>query len=374
MYAVYAVSFVAALFVARKLSFALTHFKVKQFVSAPSMLESLPSVSVCIPARNETHAMTQCLERVVASTYPKMEIIVLDDSSVDNTSILIKSFAHAGVRFVEGSPLPEGWLGKNHAQEGLLRQASGTYVLFMDVDTYIAPHTIEQLMSYAIQEDAAMVSVLPRRSDAWRLSTLFASLRHFWEVMLHTRSSPAVASNAWMVQRRVLLDEFHGFEPHRLNVQPEAQVASVLSKQNRYRFLISTPLLGVAFEKKWSSQLETGVRLLYPMIGGRLVPAACVLLVLVSVIVTMTSVPVLLVGSLYVHAIVAGVLSLLWLGLYATYVSHVWARWWVLGALVWPVICIQECGILVVSMFQYGRHAVTWKGRPIAARARTVAE
>ena len=64
--------------------------------------------------------MNDCLERVVASTYPKLEIIVLDDHSQDNTSALIKSFAHKGVRFVEGTKLPEGWLGKNHALQLLL--------------------------------------------------------------------------------------------------------------------------------------------------------------------------------------------------------------------------------------------------------------
>ena len=78
-------------------------------IGAVEAIESqdLPTVSVCISARNETHAMTQCLERIVASDYPKLEVIVLDDGSRDNTSLLIKSFAHAGVRFIEGSSLPD---------------------------------------------------------------------------------------------------------------------------------------------------------------------------------------------------------------------------------------------------------------------------
>lgn len=90
-----------------------------------------PSVSVCIPARNETHAMTQCLERVLASDYEKLEVIVFDDNSADDTSVLVKSFAHAGVRFIPGKKLPEGWLGKNHALEVLAQEASGTYIIFL---------------------------------------------------------------------------------------------------------------------------------------------------------------------------------------------------------------------------------------------------
>ena len=104
----------------RFLSFSLRSQKI---------VDEIPSVSVCIAARNETHAMTQCLERVIATDYPKLEIIVLDDGSRDDTSILIKSFAHAGVRFVEGKTLQDGWLGKNYAQYTLAKEASGKIVV-----------------------------------------------------------------------------------------------------------------------------------------------------------------------------------------------------------------------------------------------------
>src|SRR5512133_285544 len=40
--------------------------------------EHLPTLTVAIPARNETEDLRFCLESLVASDYPKMEIIVLD--------------------------------------------------------------------------------------------------------------------------------------------------------------------------------------------------------------------------------------------------------------------------------------------------------
>ena len=151
-----------------RLQRALDTYKIKKNYTAA--IEA-PSVSVCIPARNETHAMAQCLERVLASDYKKLEIIVFDDSSTDDTSILVRSFAHAGVRFVPGTALPEGWLGRNHALEVLAREASGTYVVFMDVDTNITPTTISQLVGYMMTENLVMASVLPGRSDTGRAST-----------------------------------------------------------------------------------------------------------------------------------------------------------------------------------------------------------
>lgn len=144
-----------------RLAIGLKKFRFNATMTPSRVIEDTPSVTVVIPARNESHAMTDCLQAVVNSTYPKLEIIVLNDSSADRTSSLIKAFAHDGIRFVDGPSLPEGWLGKNHALHTLVKEASGSYVLFMDVDTRINPDTIEQMVAYAVQENAAMVSVLP---------------------------------------------------------------------------------------------------------------------------------------------------------------------------------------------------------------------
>lgn len=351
----------------KKLTFAHSHFKMKQLLSAPSMLEDLPSVSVCIPARNEVHAMTQCLERVISSRYPKMEIIVLDDRSTDETSVLIKSFAHAGVRFVEGSPLPDGWLGKNHAQEELLSEASGTYVLFLDVDTQISQNTIGQLVSYALQEKADMISVLPQRSPILRGNTLFSTLRHTWALLLHSVRRPAVASNAWMVKRTALLNDLHGFIDCKLEVQPEVRFAQLFSRNQAYRFLQSTSLLGLWYDKKYSSQVETGIRLLYPFFESRLIP-----LMFAGLITTFLVLPFIFLAI----APLLGEYGLLWQGvslgfvliefvLYASYLRVVWPKYWIVGVVALPFILIQEVILMAMSFMKYTFGTITWKGRPI---------
>ena len=69
---IYGITTVTSIVFAVKLLYSLKHFRMKKLISEPSMLRDLPSVSVCIPARNETHAMTECLEKIIASTYPKL--------------------------------------------------------------------------------------------------------------------------------------------------------------------------------------------------------------------------------------------------------------------------------------------------------------
>lgn len=365
LYVLYVLATLVSIFFAWKLFFAFKHFKMRRLLSEPSMLEDLPSVSVCIPARNEKDAMTQCLEHVIASTYPKLEIIVLDDSSGDNTSILIKSFAHAGVRFVEGSHLSEGWLGKNHALQGLLDESSGTYILFMDVDTHIKPDTIGQLVSYAQQERAAMVSVLPRRDDGWRTSVLLSTMRYFWTLTLHRQSSPAVASSAWLIHRHILSVELGGIEPYKATIQPEARLATLLAEEGRYRFLISTPLLGISYEKKWRSQVDTSIRLLFPLLGNSLMRSSAAIMVLLLLnSPTIALLATLLTDWTIIQTIALWQLSI-FTALYALYLANVWAKAWWLGALLWPVIVAQELVLLITSIVRYKRHRVTWKGRSV---------
>lgn len=347
---------------AYRLDRSIKRFQIKKQYTAA--LEA-PSVSVCIPARNETHAMTQCLERVLASDYRKLEIIVFDDSSNDDTSVLIKSFAHAGVRFVPGPALPAGWLGKNHALEVLAREASGTYIVYLDVDTHIETTTISQLVGYAMTENLVMASVIPQRKDSWESSRLFGTLRYFWELVLSTAKKPATASSIWLIKRRVLLDTFGGFVSLKNQAEPESNIAAILGT-TAYHCLISDEALGVAYEKRWSSQIETSRRLLYPMVGGKIINGLLASLVLILLI---SPVALLVAGLIYIQpeilftALLVLSVSIL---IYGKYLSQIWRRGWVVGAFLWPVIALQELIVMLQSIVGYSRRTITWKGRPVS--------
>ncbi len=323
-----------------------------------------PSISVCIPARNETHAMTQCLETVLASDYKKMEVIVYDDSSVDDTSILVRSFAHAGVRFIPGTKLPDGWLGRNHALDTLAREASGTYILFLDVDTVIKPTTIGQLVGYITTENVDMVSVIPQRAQPLRISVLLGTLRYYWYLALSFKATPATSSSAWMINRKVLIENLGGMSDYKAAVQPEARLASTLGV-SLYHCLVGSEELGVRYEKRWSSQVEASRRLLYPMVGGRWYFGflAVIILILLNVP-TLVVLSAIVTGWMTLHTIFL-ILLFAFMSLYAYYAYYLWQRDWLAAAFVWPVVIFQELIIFVQSMVGYSRKTITWKGRPI---------
>ncbi|UTX51003.1 glycosyltransferase [Candidatus Saccharibacteria bacterium TM7i] len=324
----------------------------------------MPSVTVCIPARNEEHALAECLQRVINSTYEKIEIIVLDDSSNDNTSLLIKSFAHAGVRFVRGSRPPEGWLGKNHALKELAAQASGSYVLFMDVDTRLSPMAIENIMRSTLSRGVTMLSVIPRRVDGWRASVLWSPLKYFWELLRNRPLAPAAASNAWMVKRSVVQAFYKNDEANiKSAVLPEAYIASQLKEE--YGFIVGTRAFGVSYEKKWSSQCETSIRLLHPMLGGMTGVSLLASLGLLSLLAPYA----ILVTALWlpfslIHSLALGLIAGFGL-LYTYYARTLWNTGWQIAVLLWPLIIAQEAILLIISIVLYKQGRVLWKGRPI---------
>ena len=329
-------------------------------------VEESPTVSVCIAARNETHALAQCLERVLKSDYVKLEVLVLDDSSSDDTSLIIKSFANAGVRFIPGKQLPAGWLGKNHAYKTLADEASGDLLLYIDVDTTLSTSTITQLVEQLTSANVSMISVLPRREDTERWSAMAGTMRYYWELLLGTRKSPPASSAIWMVRSDKLREEGIGLENYGMSVRPERHLARQLARQDSYRYLIGTSSLGVAYEKHLRSQYETALRLYYPATGRSiarwLLCSVYLVLILIPLVVLLAEDGTFKVGwSLILIAITAATF-----GLFVRRTYGGAAR--MLRVVLGPLLVIQELVLLTLSYWKYRLGAVTWKGRLVNAQ------
>jgi Zn-dependent protease with chaperone function len=121
----------------------------------------------------------------------------------------------------------------------------------------------------------------------------------------------------------------------------------------------------VSYEKKWQSQRETSRRLLYPMVGGTWAAGVTGLAVLL-----LLNLP----SALVISGLFAGwsrfqslglLYLLLFAVLYTRYTYAIWGKNWWLGALVWPVVILQELLLFIESLVGYGRGTITWKGRPV---------
>jgi len=104
---------------------------------SPEDTNEAPKVSVVIPARNEGANIAACVQSILMSRYPALEVIVVDDHSVDDTLAIARVMAGFDDRVtaLEAPPLPDGWFGKQWACHRGADHASGELLCFTDADT-----------------------------------------------------------------------------------------------------------------------------------------------------------------------------------------------------------------------------------------------
>ncbi len=98
----------------------------------------MKQVSVIIPAYNKADFTARAVESVLAQTYGDIEIIVVDDGSVDETkSALAPYFGKVKYLYKENG-------GASSARNLGIQQASGEYIAFLDCDDIYFPEKIEK--------------------------------------------------------------------------------------------------------------------------------------------------------------------------------------------------------------------------------------
>jgi glycosyltransferase involved in cell wall biosynthesis len=99
------------------------------------------SVSILIPMRNEEQNVIECINSVSAQEGLKnFEIIVLDDHSEDQTADLLSKFTN--IRKLNGTNLPDDWLGKLWACQQLADASTGEYLVYIDADVRLSRNAV----------------------------------------------------------------------------------------------------------------------------------------------------------------------------------------------------------------------------------------
>jgi chlorobactene glucosyltransferase len=135
----------------------------RRFDRAPDVAQP-PRISVLVPARNEARHVEGCARALLAQDYPDFEVLVLDDESDDATPEILARLAAEDprLRVLAGSPLPEGWTGKNHACHVLSQLADGELLLFCDADTRQHPATLRNAAALMVLERLDVLSAMPK--------------------------------------------------------------------------------------------------------------------------------------------------------------------------------------------------------------------
>jgi chlorobactene glucosyltransferase len=339
-----------------------------------------PLISVIIPARNEERNIERCIRALFAQTYPKYEIIVVDDRSSDETPKILSKLKNQDARMhiIHGAELPTGWAGKPHALVQGAAVSRGEWLCFIDADTFAEPSLLWSTYNMAMEQGADMFSILTDQElgSFWErtiLPLVFLGLSYgFPAQRVNDPAAPdAIANGQFILVKHSTYKDVGGHGAVRDRVDEDKAIA-ILVKRAGHRLIIadgrkvaSTRMYTSLPEmwEGWTKNIYLGLqdRLWLLLFGACLGLVVSLLLPvwLVGSLVWLTS------GSGITAAIVAGEAVVLWI--YLIYMRLQACRAFSIPggyAFTFPLGAFVFTAMMAASAFNVisGR-GVRWKGR-----------
>jgi chlorobactene glucosyltransferase len=308
--------------------------------SSLDLVSSTPRVSVILPARNEAAHIAECLRAIRASTWPDLEILVIDDGSTDGTGDIARQAAEGDrrVRIIQAPPLPEGWFGKQWACHVGTRESTGSLLLFTDADTRHSPDLLLRLVLMRASRGADLMSVAGRQETGtlWEravqplmFALIFARYGGASALERARRASDVVANGQCFMLSRDIYDTVGGHEAVRDFVAEDVMMAqAVWQHGGRVSLAIGRDQLSTrmydslsSLVQGWGKNVYAGGR--HSMRGGRVGRLVFPVLLLLAPLYVIAP-PLVLLALLLVRALAA---------MSGTAVVPWWDAWMVWSAL-----------------------------------------
>ncbi|HXS47177.1 MAG TPA: glycosyltransferase [Solirubrobacterales bacterium] len=128
-----------------------------RFTSRPQT--GTPLVSVLVPHFNQAQFLGECIESVRAQTYPKIEVVVVDDASTEHDADAVLSELERDgdvtvLRLTENR-------GPSHARNAGLERCEGRYIHPVDADNVLLPDAVERLVEQLNAADETVGFIYP---------------------------------------------------------------------------------------------------------------------------------------------------------------------------------------------------------------------
>ncbi|CAN0500256.1 unnamed protein product, partial [Phaeothamnion confervicola] len=175
-----------------------------------------------------------------ALDYPRVQVIVIDDQSGDDT--LAQARAAAGgderVTVIAGAPLPEGWVGKSWACWQGVAAAEGEWLLFTDADVVHSPDSLGRTLAMAMRLGRGGLTLFPTIDTAGLVEravmpaalTAIATFVAPGPLARSARSRVAIAAGGYMLMPRALYDAVGGHAAIRRRMVDDVCLAAAIKR------------------------------------------------------------------------------------------------------------------------------------------------
>ena len=168
--------------------------KLTNYTNYTNQIRSFQKVSIIVPARNEAKYIKKCIDSILKQSYPNFEIILVNDSSSDNTLNILKDYEknNSNIITLDIKTRPDGWIGKNWACYNGYLKSSGDLLLFTDADSYHSISSLEMSVSFLNSNDLQALTIVPKllSNDIFTKFTL-----PILTTFLYTQYSPLKVNN-----------------------------------------------------------------------------------------------------------------------------------------------------------------------------------
>lgn len=326
-------------------------------------------VSALLPVRDEAERVAPALQALLAQVHvPDLEIVVLDDGSVDSTADVVRAVAadDPRVRLLTGPPLPEGWLGKPHACAHLAEEARGSVLVFLDADVVLEPRAVAAAVALLRTARLDVVCPYPRQLADGVGPRLVQPLLQ-WSFLTtlplrlaetSTRPSLTAGNGQFLVVDAAAYRRSGGHTAVGTEVLEDvALVRRVKQAGGRGGVVDGTALATCRMYGDWAQLREGYAKSLWAAFGS--VPGAAVTMATLLLAYVVPPVTALLArsrtGAVGYAAAVAG----RWL------VARRTGQRVVPDVLAHPVSVLAVAGLTADSLWRRRRGSLTWKGRPL---------
>lgn len=195
------------------------------------ILKRKPLVSIIAPAYNEGRVIADTIRSLRKITYPRVEFIIVNDGSTDDTSEMVRKNIKDDKRFIF-IDRKENWKKPRSLNEGIAR-AKGEFVACMDSDSVVEPAVFEKTLPFFDSPGvgAVTISVEVREPKTFLQKiieieyviglSLFLKILSFFDCV-------NVTPGPFSIYRKKIFDEIGGFDPE--NITEDLEIAYRIHK------------------------------------------------------------------------------------------------------------------------------------------------
>ena len=343
----------------------ITILNVFSIVTPRSGGQITQKVSVLVPLRDEEENAVAIVETLAAQeNLSDAEFLILNDNSTDKTYDLVTATVRGDSRFkiLQGSALPDGWLGKPWALEQLSQSARGEMLICIDADVRLSKTAIAAAVDSMHKHSLDFFSPYPSQvARTFGERMIQPLLQWSWlssvPLAIAKRSSNpsfAVANGQFFVVTKTALLQSGGYTSIKNEVLDDMQMARVLLR-NKFRGTVGNGALisQCHMYSSWSELRNGYAKSLWKGFGGLFGSIIAIALLVLTGIIPILSASM---GS-----------PLGWFAFEAVLVSRLISakitRANLFDALLHPISSALLIYLIVYSWLMRGR--IQWKGRTV---------